>query len=87
MFGCVHNPEECDCSCHTDGGMHVTPCCSPCQYCERRINISSIESHEKNCKLNPVNIQRIKDELNERLAKLDEAKKVSPEILKKQITI
>ena len=87
MFGCVHNPAECDCSCHTDGGRHVTPCCGPCQYCGMRIKISSIDSHEKNCRLNPTNLKRVKDDLEKSLDSLEEARKISPELLKKQITI
>lgn len=41
--------EECDCSCHTTGAMHVVACCSTCKHCRKRIRISYLLEHEKNC--------------------------------------
>ena len=51
--GCTIDPEVCDCSCHQDGGTHVTACCSECQYCGKRIKVSRVESHEKTCSQGP----------------------------------
>lgn len=87
MFGCVVDPEECDCSCHRDGGTHITACCDECRYCGKRIEVFYVESHEKECRMRPENLKRAQEELEKALKKLDEAQKISPELWKKRITI
>lgn len=45
----IVNIEECDCSCHEDGSMHMVACCAQCQYCEKNINFESYSEHTENC--------------------------------------
>lgn len=47
MFDCVIDPDECSCSCHRTGDIHVIACCHVCPYCQKRINLFSYESHVK----------------------------------------
>ena len=84
--GCVPDPEICHCSCHRDGGVHVTACCSHCKYCGRNIVISCVDSHEKKCSMNPENFKHFQENLEDGIDKLSEGEKTA-DIMKKRMTI
>lgn len=42
--------DDCNCSCHITGAVHIMPCCSPCFYCQRNIAIGKLIEHEGKCK-------------------------------------
>lgn len=71
--GCNIDPEECNCSCHRDGGSHVAACCFYCDMCDKRIRIHvDKETHKKDCR--EKSIASIK-ELHKAIKELDKKRK------------
>lgn len=44
---CAINTDECDCSCHTTGAVHIMPCCMVCPVCKMAVRYGAMEAHER----------------------------------------
>ncbi len=53
---------SCNCSCHSNGGIHFAACCTSCKDCgEERIRMTSYEYHKEKCQFRSIVGMSIED--------------------------